>query len=101
QVAPEPAIAGTEVVTASDQPLGSVVETVFDAQGQPAFVVISAGKDMTVLPYQTARAMMNGQKIVIDRTRLTKAPKVKPGEWKDEAGASEWKNQATQYWDRG
>jgi hypothetical protein len=99
QVAAEPAVVGTEVVTNSDQPLGSVVETVFDSQGQPAFVVISAGESMTALPYQTAKAMMNGDKMVIDRSRLSKAPKLGPGAWKDQQ--DDWKQQVTQYWERG
>jgi hypothetical protein len=95
QVAAEPAIAGTEVVSVSDQPLGSVVETVFDSQGQPAFVVISSGESMAALPYDAARTMMSGQKLVIDRTRLAQAPKVQPGEWHENQS---WQAPSTRYW---
>lgn len=97
QVAMEPAIAGTPVVTVGNQPLGSVVETVFDSQGQPSFVVISVGEDMAALPYQTAASMMSGQKIVIDQNRLTQAPKVAPGEWRD-GNRTGWQTPSTRYW---
>lgn len=99
QVAAEPAIAGTAVVTNSNQSVGSVVETVFDSQGQPAFVVISSGESMTAVPYQTAKSMMNGEKLVIDRSKLAKAPKIRAGQWRE--GGERWKSEATQYWDRG
>jgi hypothetical protein len=97
QVAAEPAIAGTPVVTAGNQPLGSVVETVFDSRGQPSFVVISVGENMAAVPYQTAASMMSGQKIVVDPNRLTQAPKVAPGEWRDTSRTG-WQTPSTRYW---
>jgi hypothetical protein len=98
QLAAEPAVQGTQVVTNADQPLGAIVDTVFDAIGQPDFVVISAGDSMTAMPYRAAKAMMSGDKIVIDRSRLAKAPKVLPGEWHNDQA---WKELAIRYWEGG
>ncbi len=99
QIAAEPAISGTAVVTKSNQAVGSVVETVFDSQGQPDFVVISAGESMTAVPYRAAKSMMSGEKLVIDRSRLAKAPKIRAGQWRE--SGEDWKNDSRHYWERG
>lgn len=99
QIAAEPAISGTAVVTKSNQAVGSVVEMVFDSQGQPDFVVISAGESMTAVPYRAAKSMMSGEKLVIDRSRLAKAPKIRAGQWRE--SGEDWKNDSRHYWERG
>jgi cytoskeletal protein RodZ len=92
-------LVGATVVSKSDAPLGKVVDVVFDAQNQPAFVVISSGSDATAVPYSVANSMMSADRIVIDQSRLKAAPKIKQGEWRSEASSS-WKQEATRYWDR-
>jgi hypothetical protein len=93
-------LVGATVVSTSDAPLGKVVDVVFDARNQPAFVVISSGGTSTAVPYSVANSMMTADKIVIDQSRLKAAPKVKQGEWRSEANSS-WKQDAARYWDRG
>ncbi len=93
-------LVGAAVVSKSDAPLGKVVDVVFDAKNQPAFVVISSGGTATAVPYAIANSMMSSDKIVIDQSRLKAAPKIKQGEWRSDASSS-WKQDATRYWDRG
>ena len=90
---------GRAVVTSSDAPLGKVSEVVFDAKGQPAFVVISAQGKSSAMPYETASSMMSGDKVIVDKTKLQGAPKLKAGEWRDQSSTS-WKSEASRYWDR-
>lgn len=92
-------LVGAAVVSPSDAPLGEVVDVVFDAKNQPAFVVISSGNTATAVPFAVANSMMSADKIVIDQSRLKAAPKIKQGEWRSEATSS-WKQDATRYWDR-
>lgn len=93
-------IIGASVVTTSNAPLGKVVDVVFDAAKQPAFVVIESAGKATAVPYSVASSMKTADKIVIDQSRLQAAPKVKSGEWRNESNAG-WKKEATKYWDRG
>jgi hypothetical protein len=92
-------IVGRAVVTPADAPLGKVAEVVFDATGQPEFVVIAADGKTSALPYATASAMLSGEKVVIDKARLQGAPKLKAGEWRDRS-SDDWKDDAIRYWDR-
>lgn len=93
-------IIGAAVVTTANAPLGKVVDVVFDAAKQPAFVVIESAGKATAVPYSVASSMKADDKIVIDQSRLQAAPKVKSGEWRSETNAS-WKQEATKYWERG
>ena len=92
-------IVGREVVSATNAPLGKVTEVVFDAQGQPDFVVITSEGKSAAVPYATANSMARGNKIVMDQSRLSQAPKVKPGEWRNSSG--NWKSDSQRYWDKG
>jgi hypothetical protein len=93
-------IIGAAVVTSANAPIGKVVDVVFDATDQPAFVVIQSEGKATAVPYSVANSMKTADKIVIDRSRLQAAPKVKEGQWRDESSRS-WKKESEQYWDRG
>lgn len=100
QTAQRSEIIGAPVVTTANAPLGKVVDVVFDAAKQPAFVVIESGGKATAVPYAVANSMKTQDKIVIDQSRLQAAPKVKAGEWRNESNAG-WKKEAIRYWDRG
>jgi hypothetical protein len=92
-----PEIVGRQVVSPTDAPLGKVVEVVFDAKGQPDFVVIASEGKAAAVPYAAANSMMSGDKIVIDQSRLSRAPKMKQGEWRD-ASSTGWKSDSQRYW---
>lgn len=91
---------GATVVGADKATLGKVVDVVFDAKGQPEFVVISTeqGKSAAV-PYRTASAMKSGKQVVIDKSKLQRAPTVKQGEWRSQSET--WKEDSSRYWDQG
>ena len=91
---------GVNVVSSAQAPLGKVVDVVFDAKGQPEFVVISTqqGKAAAV-PYETATAMKSGNKVVIEQSRLQQAPTVKEGEWRGRSQT--WKDDSSRYWSKG
>lgn len=93
-------LVGAKVVTPADAPLGSVVDVVFDAKGQPSFVVIQSQNDTAAVPYSAASSMMKGDKVVMDQWRFERAPKVKQGEWRSQTGSS-WKSDAAKYWEKG
>ena len=92
-------IVGREVVSATNAPLGKVTEVIFDAQGQPDFVVIASEGKSAAVPYATANSMARGNKIVMDQSRLSQAPKVKQGEWRSSSGS--WKTDSQRYWNKG
>ncbi len=91
---------GATVVSSDQSELGKVVDVVFDAKGQPEFVVVSTEQGKAAaIPYQTATQMKSGNKVVIDESRLQRAPTVKEGEWR---GRSEtWKDDSSRYWSKG
>jgi hypothetical protein len=93
-------LVGAAVVSNTQAPLGEVVDVVFDARNQPAFVVISTEGKSVAVPYSVATSMKTSDKIVMDRARLQAAPKVKEGEWKKESGGT-WKDESARYWKRG
>ncbi|HEX2493731.1 MAG TPA: PRC-barrel domain-containing protein, partial [Steroidobacter sp.] len=45
------ALLGAAVVTPANEPLGKVVDVVFDTTGQPAFVVIDSRGEAAAVPY--------------------------------------------------
>jgi hypothetical protein len=93
-------LVGAQVVTPADAPLGSVVDVVFDAKGQPSFVVIQSQSDMAAVPFSAASSMMKDDKVVMDQWRFERAPKVKKGEWRSQTGGA-WKEDAAKYWQKG
>jgi hypothetical protein len=94
-----PEIVGTAIVTPANVPIGKVVDVVFDATQQPAFLVVRSGNQSTAVPFAVAHALRSADKIVIDQSRLQAAPKLKEGEWRSEAGS--WKEDAVRFWNRG
>jgi len=92
---------GVAVVSPTDAPLGEVVDVVFDSAHQPAYVVISSEGQAAAVPYSVASSMRSADKIVIDRSRLEAAPKVKQGEWKKSEAGGGWKRESSRYWERG
>lgn len=96
----KPELVGLEVVSPSDAPLGTVVDVVFDSRGQPDYVVIASEGNNAAVPYSTASTMVEGNKVIMEQSRLQGAPKIEQGEWRDNAD-KDWKSDAKRYWDQG
>ena len=93
-------IVGAAVVSSANAPLGEVVDVVFDAANQPAFVVIESQSKTVAMPYASASSMKRADKIVVDQARLQAAPKIEEGAWRD-ASNIRWQQESTRYWQRG
>lgn len=93
-------LVGASVVGSNQSALGKVVDVVFDSKGQPEFVVVSTDQGkVAAIPYETATQMKSGNKVVIDQSRLQRAPTVKQGEWRGQSDT--WKDDASRYWNEG
>lgn len=97
----KPELVGLRVVSPENAPLGEVVDVVFDSRGQPDYVVIASEGNNSAVPFQTASSMIEGGKVIMDQAKLQQAPKLKRGEWRERSENASWKQDATQYWDRG
>jgi sporulation protein YlmC with PRC-barrel domain len=93
-------LVGVAVVTPRGAAIGEVVDVVFDAVSQPAFVVIASEGTTAAVPYSVASSMKSGDKVVMDESRLKSAPKVKQGEWRSKSNEN-WKGNSTRYWEKG
>jgi sporulation protein YlmC with PRC-barrel domain len=93
-------IVGAAVVSSANARLGEVVDVVFDAADQPAFVVIESQGKSVAMPYAAASSMKKADKIVVDQSRLQAAPKLADGAWRDESN-TRWKQESARYWQRG
>lgn len=90
--------AGMPVETISGEQLGTVRDVVPNANGDPAYVVITKPKGgKTAMPYTTVNAMMRNGAIVLDRARLEAAPPVQDSQLQDPSD-TRWQKQADQYW---
>ena len=91
---------GMSVQTGSGQSLGTVVDIVPGPAGDAAtgyVVIASAGGTATPVPYSSASSMVQNGKLVMDRSRLQKAPKVQQNQLEDHSSAT-WKKKADSYW---
>ncbi len=95
-----PQIVGLEVDTPAGERLGAVVDLVLDPSGQPAYVVIATPADAAAVPYRTASSMVQGNKVVVDRAKLKRAPKVKRDSLKDSSNTA-WQGKSDAYWNEG
>jgi len=90
-------LVGLPVESSGGEQLGSVVDVVRDASAVPAYVIVAIDNDTTAVPYDTARSMVRGDKVVMNPTRLTNSPKVKQTQWQNTSDES-WRTQADRYW---
>jgi hypothetical protein len=94
-------IVGLEVKSPTGEQLGSVIDVTMDASRQPEYAVISTGNDTaTAVPYSAVASMIQGDKVVMDRTRLQNSPQVAQSELRDKAN-SKWRADADKYWSEG
>lgn len=94
---------GMQVTTSSDEQIGTVTDVVTDeSSGQPEYLIVSmqeaTGSESTVIPYSAAKSNMQGNKIVMEKSRLQNAPTLKQGEWR--SSDAQWRSEADTYWSR-
>lgn len=97
------ATVGTKVQMSSGESLGEVKEIFRDATGSASYAVISHGGFMgfgakrTAVPWATVAAVMQGDKLVMERSQLEQAPVLADGQTAD-ASVGTWSRDADQYW---
>jgi hypothetical protein len=94
---PKDKLVGLPVESSDGTQLGSVVDIVRSTSGTPTYAVVAIDNDTTAVPYDTAVAMVRGDKVVMSQTRLASAPRVKQSEWLDET-SSKWRTESDRYW---
>jgi hypothetical protein len=94
-------LVGLQVQSPTGEALGAVIDVTMDASRQPEYAVISTGNDTaTAVPYSAVAAMIKGNKVIMDRTRLQNSPQVAQSELRDKSN-SKWRADADKYWSAG
>jgi hypothetical protein len=95
---PEIISSGMDVQSKTGEPVGTVLDVVPSATGNPAYVVIAdqSGSN-TAVPYIAARKMVHDNKVIVDTKRLQNAPKVPQSQLQDRSN-KEWQGKADSYW---
>jgi hypothetical protein len=97
---------GMPVQTRSGESLGTVVSVVPGSSGntQNGYVVIGessgGGGNATPVPYSAAASHVQNGKLVMERSRLDKAPKIQQSEMQDSSNTS-WQRKVDSYWGKG
>jgi hypothetical protein len=86
---------GMEVQSESGEPLGVVIDIIPGPSDAHYVVIATPGGNATPVPYSTAKSMVRNDKLVIDRSRFDKAPKVQQSE---DRSSQTWQNKADNYW---
>ena len=90
--------AGTAVHAPSGEPIGTVKDIVPDPNsGRPAYVVIAMRGGSTAVPYATITPLFHDGQIVLDRSRLESAPRLRADQLQNDSDRS-WTRQSDQYW---
>jgi hypothetical protein len=88
------------VASSSGQSLGSVSHVVPGLNGRQSsgYVMVSSADNMSVpVPYRTASSMVRDGKLVLDQSRLERAPKIAPEDLQNSSDHS-WRVKADHYW---
>ena len=93
-------LVGMKVQTASGDTLGQIKNVVIDKSGQTSYAVIAygatAGKQ-TAVPWAAASPMIQGDKLVMDRSQLEQAPVLSKSQKLDPSSGT-WSRDANVYW---
>lgn len=89
---------GMDVQSSSGQTIGTVADVVKNPSGRPTYVVVAdqSGND-TAIPYEAARQMVHGNRVVVDAARLQSAPKVPRSQLQNPANTG-WQEKAEGFW---
>jgi hypothetical protein len=91
--------AGTRVQNPAGEAIGTVADIVPNVRtGRPGYVVIATASGLkTAVPYAAIVPKVHDGHIVLDRSRLERAPSVRDSELQDHSN-TRWQKQADQYW---
>jgi sporulation protein YlmC with PRC-barrel domain len=93
---------GMKVQTPAGESIGVVKNVLFDSNGGASYAVISYGGKMgssikhTAVPWATVGSMVKGDKLMMDRSQLEKAPLISSD--KPDSSSGTWSQDADSYW---
>jgi hypothetical protein len=91
---------GMQVRSETGDLLGNVASTVPGQSNHEGYVVIASSNGMaTPVPYSAAKAMVQNDTVVVNKTRFEQAPKVQQYQSEDHSRAA-WEQKADSYWKR-
>jgi hypothetical protein len=96
-------IVGMRVQSPAGELLAEVKDIVMDSKGVATHLVLSyggtlgAGAKLLAVPWSAATAMVDGDRLLVSRSRLMAAPTFADGKWPDLASGS-WSLDADRYW---
>jgi hypothetical protein len=97
------AIIGMPVQSFTGELIGEVKDIILETNGTATHVVVSyggafgIGGKLVAMPWVAAAAMMSGNRLVVDRLRLQRAPTLPDNKWPDLANRG-WSTEADRYW---
>jgi hypothetical protein len=91
--------AGTVVQSPAGAAIGTVQDFVPDPRtGQPSYVVVNTRSGAnTAIPYSTLAPMFSNGRVILDQSRLDKAPRVTNSQLRNQSDHT-WQQRAQQYW---
>jgi sporulation protein YlmC with PRC-barrel domain len=96
-------IIGMTVQTPAGDSIGAVKDIILDNNGIATHMVVAyggalgVGSKLAAVPWSTAVSLMKGSRIVVDRSRLERAPTFEDNKWPDVASRG-WSAGADNYW---
>jgi len=94
---------GKNVETSTGDTIGEVKDLVIDDMGKVTHLIVSHGRlgstKLAAVPYDAAKQMMRGDKLVMDKTRLENAPSFEESSYPDMSSTT-WSSSADRYWER-
>jgi sporulation protein YlmC with PRC-barrel domain len=94
---------GKNVESSDGQTIGQVKDVVIDGQAKITHFILSHGRlgstRLTAVPYDVVKRSMQGERIVLDRTRLQNAPSFEESNFPNIA-SSDWSRSVDRYWQR-
>ena len=91
---------GLTVETPRGNSIGAVQDIVVERDGRVTYAIIAdgdAGRALVAIPWKTFHSMMRDGKVIMDESRLAKAPRFEPGQWPD-LGNQTWSADVDRYW---
>jgi hypothetical protein len=90
--------AGSVVQSPAGEAIGRVKDIVPDpGTGEPDYVVIAMRSGSTAVPYSVIAPMYQNGHVVLDKSRLESAPRVRESQLQDKSDAA-WQKDSDRYW---
>jgi sporulation protein YlmC with PRC-barrel domain len=90
-------IIGKNVQTTTGDSLGDVEDVIVDRDGRVTHAVVSHGGRLTAVPWTVLSRSMQGDRLVMERSSLERAPSFEKGQWPN-LMSNTWSSDVDSYW---